>query len=135
MLDPDVMAILTGAAGSIVAHVFSGRVDAARGWLARVFQSGTGEERAASLRILEQDAAAVSSHQAREADLQARWLAILASYLAHHPEAKPDLEALAATSAATAGSQAVGAQINFGPGTLVGRDNFGDINPPSGGGR
>jgi hypothetical protein len=131
MLDPDVMAILTGAAGSIVAYMFNGRVDAARGWLARVFKAATREEQAATLRMLEQDAAAAASHNVREADLQARWLAILASYLAHHPEAKPDLEALAAT--ANTGAQRIGAQINLGSGTLIGRDNFGDINPPGGG--
>ena len=112
--------------------MFNGQADAARGWLARVFKTASAPDRAAVIQTLEQNAAAIASHQARESDLHAQWLAILASYLAQHPEAKADVEALAATGAGTAGAQRIGTQVNLGSGTLVGRDNFGDINPVRG---
>jgi hypothetical protein len=51
--------------------------------------------------------------------------------LTQHPEAQPEVKALAAVNADATGGQKIGAQINLSPGTIVGRDNFGDINPPS----
>src|SRR6266568_5130044 len=98
MLAADVMAVLTGAAGNIVAYLLNGRADAVKGWLTRVLRAATGEERASSLRALDQDAVAVASGQAVESELQAKWLATLAMFLAQHPEARPEVEALAAAT-------------------------------------
>jgi hypothetical protein len=52
-------------------------------------------------------------------------------FIAQHPEARSEVEALAAATSDATGGQTIGAQINLGSGTIVGRDNFGDINPPS----
>ena len=131
MLDADVMAVLTGAAGNVVAYLLNGRADAAKKWLARVLRAATSEERTSTMQALDRDTAAVKSGQAVEAELQAKWLATLAMFLAQHPEARSEVEALAAATSDATGAQTIGSQINLGSGTIVGRDNFGDINPPN----
>jgi hypothetical protein len=41
MLDPATTAIITGAAGNVVAYMLNGRADALRTWMARIFRTGT----------------------------------------------------------------------------------------------
>jgi hypothetical protein len=130
MLDADVMAILTGAAGNMVAYMLNGRADAVRAWFTRIFTAETSENQASSLHQLERDAAAVASSQIGADQLAAKWVAILATHLAQHPEARPDVEALAAATPHPAGTTSVGSVITIGPKVSVGGHNYGSINGP-----
>lgn len=126
MLDPETTAVVTGAAGNIVAYMLSGRVDALRAWIGRIFKAGSPAEQSLHLRTVEDDSSALARHLASEADIKTRWGVFLASYLAEHPEVRADIEELAASRSALTGTMNVSEQRNY-SGTFVGRDNYGDI--------
>ncbi|MFD7830156.1 hypothetical protein [Kitasatospora sp. NPDC059803] len=130
MLDEATMAVTTGAAGNIVAYMLNGRMDALRTRVARVFRHGTDEQHTRPLHALEADAASLAGRQASEAEIAARWTALLISYLASHPEAREDVVALASLSG-TGKTTTIGSQKNLGSGTFIGGDNYGDINVTS----
>jgi hypothetical protein len=131
MLDPVTTAIITGAAGNIVANMLDGRVDALRAWAARTFRSGTEEQRSAPLRALEEDAAALTRKVTSEEDVRARWSDLLGSYLTAYPETRADIKAMASTPIASKAVH-IGAQYNYGSGTFIGGDNYGGINTSTG---
>lgn len=122
MFDAETTAILTGAAGNIVAYMLSGRVDALRTWVVRIFRDGPDQ-----LHAIEGDTAALASHTLSVADAKARWAAMLAYYLAEHPEARAEIQAISAAPAVIR-SMSVQQQHNHGSGTFVGGDNYGQIN-------
>src|SRR6266540_5386790 len=126
MLDPTTTAIVTGAAGNVVAYMLNGPVDALRTWIARTFRGGP-EERRSMLHALEEDVTALTYRSRSEKEVKGRWTDLLASYLAAHPEAREDVEALALMSTAPRVMN-IGAQHNHGSGTFIGGDNYGDIN-------
>lgn len=128
MLDDATMAVITGAAGNLAAYMLSGRVDAARGWLTRIYRSEPEADRLESIRALNADAAALAQHTRSETEMRAWWISRFTLYLAAHPEAATDLKALANVEAVTE-TQNVGSQHNNGSGTFIGRDNHGQINP------
>jgi hypothetical protein len=129
MFDAETTAILTGAAGNVVAYMLNGRVDALRGWIGRVFQSASEQERVDQLRAVEDDIAALADHLYTEADVRARWAVVLASHLAAHPEARAEIQAIDAPT--TIRYMHVERQHNYGNGTFIGGDNYGRINPAS----
>lgn len=55
MLEPVTTAIITGAAGNVVAYMLTGQVDALRAWVRRMFRRGTEGQRSLTLRALEED--------------------------------------------------------------------------------
>jgi hypothetical protein len=130
MLDPATTAIITGAAGNIVAYMLIGQVDALRACVRRIFRRGTEEQRSLPLCALEDDLVALASQAISEADVRARWSTLLGSYLAHHPEAKTDIETLASTPV-VAKTTLIGSQHNHGAGTFIGGDNYGSISSAS----
>ena len=126
MLDELATAVGTGAAGNIIAYMLSGRVDALRAQVTRIFRHGTEHEQAMAMRALDDDAAALAQRGISETAVTERWTSLLLSYLTAHPEARSDMEALASSSAA-GGVQNIGSQHNHGPGTFIGGDNYGSI--------
>ncbi|GJF31746.1 hypothetical protein KNE206_44460 [Kitasatospora sp. NE20-6] len=129
MLDPDLVAIATGAGGSIVASVITGGAVAARARIATLFRRGTPGEQAAAIdafdndtRVLAEWARATDQNSelaaelARATDqLSQEWAHRMAEYVAAHSEALPDLEAIATA----APSSNFGGQQNNGSGTFV----------------
>jgi hypothetical protein len=132
MFDAETTAILTGAAGNVVAYMLNGRVDALRSWIGRVFHSASEQDRLNQLRAVEDDIAALTDQVYTEADVKARWAVVLASHLAAHPESLAEIEAMYAP--ATIRSMHIEEQHNHGSGTFIGGDNYGRINPASKGG-
>jgi hypothetical protein len=117
MLDEVATAVVTGAAGNVIAYMLNGPVDALRAQVARLFRHGTEQEKADALSTLETDVAALAQQEASETDLTERWITLLASYLTAHPEARRDIETFARASAAN-GTINIGSQHNYGSGPL-----------------
>ena len=126
MFDPTTMAIITGAAGNIVAYMLSGRIDDLRGWVTRAFRR-TETEREKSLLTVEEDMAALREGRASAAEVKLRWTAMLAAYLAAEPEARADIDAMASGGKESARSVRIWSQHNHGSGIFIGGDNFGGI--------
>jgi hypothetical protein len=126
VLDEVTIAIATGAAGNIVAYMFNGRVDALRGQVARIFRHGAVQEQSAVLRTLEDDAAALTQQEVSKTDLTGQWTSLLLSYLTAHPEARGDIEAFA-SAAVINRTLNIGSQHNYGSGTFIGGDNYGNM--------
>ncbi|WP_433462719.1 hypothetical protein [Spirillospora sp. CA-128828] len=127
MLDPETTAIITGAAGNLVAYMLNGQVDAVRSWVGRIFRGGSEEDQATSLRIVEEDLTSLTQRAVSEVEVRARWGALLAAYLAEHPEIRADLEGMAKSTFMTTETMNVGEQHNYGSGSFIGRDNYGEI--------
>jgi hypothetical protein len=126
MLDEVTTAIATGAAGNVIAYMLNGRVDALRTQVAGMFRHGTPQERTTVLRGLDEDARALKREEVSRADLTERWINLLASYLAQHPEARSDIEAFSSLHTASRIIN-IGSQHNIGSGLFIGGDNHGDI--------
>jgi len=126
MLDELAATVATGAAGNIIAYMLSGQVDALRAQVARIFRHGTEQDQAIAMRALDDDAAALAQPGTSESAVTERWTGLLLSYLAAHPEARSDVEALASSSV-SGGVQNIGSQHNHGSGTFIGGDNYGSI--------
>ncbi|WP_406084521.1 hypothetical protein OHA01_08900 [Micromonospora zamorensis] len=126
MLDPTATAIITGAAGNIVAYILNDRIDELRSWVSQTFRRGTEDQRRASIEAVERDSAGLAHGQASEAEVKSRWTAMLAAYLTSHPEAKAEIGAMAA-GGGIARSVRIGSQHNHGSGVFIGGDNFGGI--------
>ena len=126
MLEEAVLAIITGAAGNIVAYMTNGQVDALRTRVTQLFRHGTPEERSTVLNELDTSALALAQHTASEADLRRHWANLLVTYLKAHPEAREDIEDFTLTPAAIR-TTVIGAQHNYGSGTFIGGDNYGSL--------
>ncbi|MGP3967900.1 hypothetical protein [Streptomyces sp. 6N223] len=129
MLDEAVLAIVTGAVANAISHLSGGRLDALRTRFVRIFRHGTEQQQSTAIRALEEGAAALGQQTASEADISARLTALLVSYLAAHPEAREDIEALASAPIASKTTN-IGSQHNYSSGTFIGGDNYGGINSP-----
>ncbi|MFE2727730.1 hypothetical protein [Kitasatospora sp. NPDC059327] len=123
MIDEVATAVATGAAGNVIAHLLTGRADALRTRVAAVFRRGTAQQRTEALTALEHDRAALAERRESETAVAARWTDRFLTQLDAHPEARGDVEALAAGSP----SRVIGAQHNHGSGVFVGGDNHGGI--------
>lgn len=130
MLDPEATAIITGAAGNLVAYMLTGQIDAARSRVRRIFQGGSEEEKNTSLRTVEDDSNALAHGTTSESDVRSRWSSLLTAYLAEHPETITDIEAVATSPTAANDKTSIGEQHNHGSGIFIGRDNHGDISRP-----
>lgn len=131
MLDPEVTAVITGAAGNAVAYMLSGRLDALRAWVGRVYRSSSDQQRSEQLHAIENDADALTRRIASESDVRARWALALGMHLAAHPESRIELEEMAAAVPTATRTMYVREQHNHGSGAFVGGDNHGWINGPS----
>ncbi|WP_410812811.1 hypothetical protein [Micromonospora sp. 067-2] len=120
------MAVITGAAGNIVAYMINGEVDTLQAWAKRIFRPSRGSDEPAQVRAITNDCAALAEDGMSELEVKIRWKAILETYLAEHPEILPEIEALASSAPSRAGEMYVGTQRNE-SGVFVGRDNYGQI--------
>ena len=125
MLDPATTAVITGAAGNVVAYMLNGQVDTLRAWVTRVFRGETEKQRSRRVRMLEDDIAALRRQVRSAADVRARWSDLLYTYLDAHPDARADIDAMATTTPIIVN------QANNGSGIFIGHDNYGPINPPN----
>jgi hypothetical protein len=129
MLDPDLVAIATGAGGNIVASMITGGALVIRARIVELFRRGTPDEQDSAVAAFDSDAR-VLAEWVRAAEqntelaaelsraterLSQEWTRRVAEYVTAHSEARPDLEALAA--AATVSN--FGSQHNTGSGTFV----------------
>ncbi|MFU8854906.1 hypothetical protein ACNAW0_28650 [Micromonospora sp. SL1-18] len=130
MLDPTTTAIITGAAGNVVAYMVTGRIDELRGWVARVFRRGSEDQRRISLAALEEDRVALAQGQASESEVKSRWIATLAACFVSDPEVRAEIAAMASAGESIRKSVRIGSQHNHGSGTFIGGDNFGRIGRP-----
>lgn len=126
MLEEVAITISTGAAGNIVAYMLSGRMDALRVQVTKMFRHGTEQERSAALRALEGDAVALTQKEASEADVTQQWRDFLLSYLTAHPEAHAEIASFASMPSARK-TVIIGSQTFHAPGSFGG-DNNGTIN-------
>jgi hypothetical protein len=127
MLDEAAAAVATGAAGNIVAYLVQGHADTLRARIAAIFRHGGPERESEALRMLADDASALSQSTGNQAAATVRWTALLTAVLAAHSEACPEVEALAASAPAATKTVHIGSQHNHGSGTFIGGDNTGFI--------
>ncbi|MBV9024261.1 MAG: hypothetical protein JO362_10830 [Streptomycetaceae bacterium] len=129
MLDEAAIAVATGAASNVIAYLVQGRADAIRTRISAIFRhAGAGQEDE-SLGALTNDAVALSQRGMNQAEATARWTGLLTAILAAYPSARPDIEALAASTPPTVKTISIGSQHNHGSGTFIGGDNHGSIQP------
>jgi hypothetical protein len=119
MLDEVATAVATGAAGNVVAYMASGHIDALRVRIAKILHRESGDGHARVLRAVEDDSVALAQGAVSEADVKARWSAVLAAVLAADPGLLPEVAALAAEPAPGLAIN-IGSQHNYGSGTFVG---------------
>jgi hypothetical protein len=128
MLDEVAIAVATGAAGNMVAYMLNGRVDALRGQVARIFRHGTEQERSTALRTLEDDVVALTQRETSKTDVVERWTSLLLSHLTAHPEAHADIEVFASAQVINFNeTMNIGSQHNYGAGSFIGGDNYGNL--------
>ncbi|MET8964061.1 hypothetical protein ABZX69_32100 [Streptomyces sp. NPDC004074] len=128
MLDEAAIALATGAASNVIAYVAQGRVDAIRSRISGIFRRGGASREDEALRILADDAAALSQRRINQTEATIRWTGLLTAALAAYPDVRPDMEALAA-AVPSSKTVNIGSQHNHGSGTFVGGDNYGTIRP------
>ncbi|MFI6082519.1 hypothetical protein ACIBBB_16335 [Streptomyces sp. NPDC051217] len=143
MLDPELVSVATGAAGTIVASMLTGGALAVRPRIAQLFRGGTQDEQALALNTHDNDARTLSewvhaaasepsaaSDLARVQDqLTQEWVQRLAEYVDRHQEARPDLAAIASAGAVSS----IESQHNSGSGTFVNGTVTGGIHNTYGG--
>jgi hypothetical protein len=84
MLEDIAVAITTGAAGNMVAYMFTGQLDALRAQASRIFRHGSKQEQSVALGKLEEDLAALTQQRANKADLTEQWSDLLFSIFLPH---------------------------------------------------
>ncbi|GGP36402.1 hypothetical protein [Streptomyces abikoensis] len=122
MYEAEIMTVATGAAGTLVAAGVSGGAHALRARIVALFRHGTSEEQAAALAVVEQEAGLTEGERIEA--LATR----IAAYLVAHPDAIPEVKAVAADFKATTYYQ-----HNTGSGIFIGRDHVGDLTINHGG--
>ncbi|RSO11614.1 hypothetical protein DMH18_08445 [Streptomyces sp. WAC 06783] len=127
MLDAAAIAIVTGAASNVLAYLLQGRADALRTRISAIFRRGTAQGESDALRALEEQAEALEQRRVTPAEVTAQWSSVLTAFLATHPEARADIEALSSSTPAGTKTVNIGAQHNHGRGTFIGGDNYGSV--------
>ncbi|MEU6347527.1 hypothetical protein ABZ883_42165 [Streptomyces sp. NPDC046977] len=124
MSETELMAIATGAAGTIAAAMATSGALAIRDRVATLFHRGTAAEQSEALDAVDRDAASLADGRPVE-QVTRLWAVRIASYLAAHPEAVPDATRLAQPPRVDASQ--TWHQHNTGRGTFIGRDVHGGI--------
>jgi hypothetical protein len=137
MVDPNLVALATGAGGNVVASMITGSALVIRARLTQYFRAGTPDELASALAAYDNDARAfeewvratrsnpelASELASTKAQLSQEWTRRLVEFIITHPAAKADLEALATVT----DPPKYGNQLNAGSGTFVNGTVFGGI--------
>lgn len=127
MIDAAALAIATGAASNVVAYLLQGHADAIRNRIAAIFRHGTEEEQITARDVLDEHSAALADRRFDEQNASAQWSALLSAFLATHPSAWSEIEALKASPLTLTNTVNIGAQHNHGDGTFINGNHHGDI--------
>ncbi|WP_413800916.1 hypothetical protein [Streptomyces iranensis] len=127
MLDAAAIAVATGAASNVLAHLLQGRADALRARISTIFRRGTADEESDALRALEEHAEGLEQRRLTQTEVTAQWSSVLTAFLSAYPEARDDIEALSSSTPTDTKTVNIGAQHNHGRGTFIGGDNYGSV--------
>lgn len=123
MYGTEIMAVATGAAGTLVAAGVTGSAQAVRARIFALLRRGSAEEQDAVVAIAE-DATGLTEAEKIEA------LAVrIAAHVMAHPDALPEVEAVAVADSAGTNYH----QHNTGSGIFIGRDHVGNLTINHGG--
>lgn len=128
MYEAELMAVATGAAGSLVAAISTYGVEQVRAKVAHFFRRATPAQRSATAQALDDTAARLASPPTDAEDVRATatrmWAELIAGYMAEHGDAVREADALVAVP--ERGSN-VWQQHNTGTGTFIGGDVHGGV--------
>lgn len=126
VLDDAAIAITTGAAGNVVAYMLSGRADAAREWMGRIFRHAPTEEQAAIEQAVGEDVATLATRPASADEILIRWAARLGAELKAHPDVRGEMAAPDALGSSGRPMQII-SQVNH-DGIFIAGNHKGTIN-------
>lgn len=125
MYDAELMAVATGAAGTLVAAIASSGAERMRVKVAHFFRRGTPGQQLAAAQAVDETAAQLASPSAEGQALAADvWVQLIAQHLAAHRDAMNEVDELAVPTPKPA---KVRNQHNTGTGTFIGGDVHGGM--------
>jgi hypothetical protein len=126
VIDETTTAILTGAAGNIVAHMLSNRLDSLRAWVSRLLRGEPEDAHRAILQKIDDDVLALNAGRVSAVDVSSRWGVLLATLLTGNPALRAELVEMA-TKPETSLVVNLGTQRNSGEGTFIAGNNYGGL--------
>jgi hypothetical protein len=125
MYEPELLAVATGAAGTIVAAITTWGAETMRVRVGHFFHRATPEQQRAAVQAVNETVAQLDSPGADPAAIAATtWTGLIARYVAEYPDA---LDEVGELSALTAPVSKVWQQQNTGTGTFIGGDVHGGV--------
>jgi hypothetical protein len=125
MYEAELMAVATGAAGTLVAAIATSGADKMRLKVAHFFRRGTPDQQGAAAQAVDDTAATLSTPSAEARELAATvWARLIVQYLAEHRDAMSEVGELAVP---TPPASRVWNQHNTGTGTFIGGDVHGGL--------
>lgn len=125
MYDADLMAVATGAAGTLVAAIATSGAEKMRLKVAHFFRGATPDQQRAAAQAVDDTAAQLTSPSPEALALaRTAWAQIIAQYIAEHRDAMSEVDEL--TVPASLASM-VWNQHNTGTGTFIGGDVHGGM--------
>lgn len=125
MYNAELMAVATGAAGTLVAAIASSGAERVRLRVEHFFRRATPDQQRAAAQAVDDTAAQLASPSSRAQTLAtAAWAQLIAEYLAEHRDAINEVNELATPAPPTSKSWS---QHNSGTGTFIGGDVHGDM--------
>ncbi|WP_369165643.1 hypothetical protein [Streptomyces sp. AFD10] len=131
MYDAELMAVATGAAGTLVAAIAASGAEKMRLKVAHFFRLATPDQQRAAAQAVDDTAAQLTSPSADAQEIAATiWAQLIAQYLAEHRGAMSEVDELAVPAPA---ASKVWNQHNTGAGTFIGGDVHGGMTVNNGG--
>jgi hypothetical protein len=125
MYDAELMAVATGAAGTLVAAIATSGAEKMRLKVAHFFRRATPDQQRAAAQAVDDTAAQLTSPSAEaQALAAAAWAQLIAQYLAEHRDAMSEVDELAVPTPA---ASKIWNQHNTGAGTFIGGDVHGGL--------
>ncbi|MGW3127061.1 hypothetical protein [Streptomyces sp. NPDC001123] len=125
MYETELMAVATGAAGTLVAAIATSGAEKMRVKVAHFFRRATPEQQRAATQAVDDTAAQLTPPGSdSQAIATNAWAELIAHYLAEHPDAISDIDELGSP---TPPDSKVWNQRNTGTGTFIGGDVRGDV--------
>jgi hypothetical protein len=131
MYDAELMAVATGAAGTLVASIATWGAEEARAKVAHFFRLADSDQQDDAARAVNETAASLRQPDAgAHAAAVSVWIRLIARYLADHREAVTEIDELVALGPSVS---KVWNQHNTGTGTFIGGDVHGGMTLNHGG--
>ncbi|MGX9888715.1 hypothetical protein [Streptomyces sp. NPDC002276] len=125
MYDAELMAVATGAAGTLVAAIATSGAEQMRLRVAHFFRRATPDQQRAATQAVDDTAVQLTSPTPEtQALAETAWAQLIARYLAEHRDALSEVDALAVP---TPSAPKVWHQHNTGTGTFIGGDVHGGM--------